>query len=79
MTGRNIDDQISDAAVAYRLQVFTDGLKVDAVDQRGIRFQHMPGLHHEFMQIPTGFFGLQQLPVGNRPPGWHRAARVARL
>jgi hypothetical protein len=49
MAGRNVDNQVADAALGHGLQVITDRVHVHAIDKWCPQFQHMPGLQHELM------------------------------
>jgi hypothetical protein len=50
MTWGHVNDQISDAALGDRLQMLTDGLHMDPVDERRGGLQNTPSPNHEFIQ-----------------------------
>ena len=50
MTWWNVDDEMRDSSFRYRLQMKTNRVDVDALDELSARFQNRPSLHHECFQ-----------------------------
>ena len=59
MSWGHVDDQIIDPSLANGLQVFTHRLKMNAGDERRLRFEHVPGLLHEHIEPLPCLLGLQ--------------------
>ena len=52
------------SALDHRLQVLTDRIHVDTVNERRPRLQNMPGLFHKLLQVAAGYLRLQLCDCG---------------
>src|ERR1035438_2159128 len=76
MARRNIDDEISNAAFGDRLQVIADSTYMEAINERHVWFEHVPGLTDELSQAAGGEFGVNLVPEGGSCQQWREAVRV---
>jgi hypothetical protein len=56
---RNVDDQITDAALDDGLQMFADGPHMHAIHKRRVWFQDVPCLADELIQASVRLLRLQ--------------------
>jgi hypothetical protein len=70
MSGRDVDDQITDSTGAYGLQMLAYRMQMHPLDERGLWFEHVPSLAYEFMQASPRHLLLQMEAVERGPvPG----------
>ena len=58
MPRRDVNDEVRDVSFRDRLEMGTDRIDVHTVHELSGRFQYVPGLDHEFLQVAAGLLGL---------------------
>ena len=66
MTGRLVDDQVLDSSFRDSLQMFTHRLQVNAIHERRLRLEYVPGLLDERIEAMAGLLGLEMKTTQNR-------------
>jgi hypothetical protein len=59
MTWRNINDEVADLALRYSLQMRTDRIHMDALNELSLRLQDRPRLLHKLFKVASGFLRFQ--------------------